>query len=387
VLVAGVLIVVFLVWLGYQQGHKSTPEASSDDPRDRLGPHAERREGYAEARNNRLAAVSSDAKNWIDSYLEECESPAEARLLKALATEYALLPARGVLKGATLTLHMQVDWGPYRLDFLVNDWLVIEVDGAEFHASPEQVARDSARDKHLQSACLTVLRLPATAILYQPDKVLADVRKALAVGRRAAPASAPQALKAAVPPPAPPANVFSAFARGVHAVGDAAEKINGSIKRAEAVQTATLPAEKIFFEEKLTIDSAFEIAASELSIETYIAANPEQREMMQRIRVDLVAALGKDGKNSAADDQRHPPIPNITEPAAHSDPSINQAIRERHFALMQQRAEYFASARVRLKEADSRTSAMVRSALFERGHWRTWRELSGETGNFLRMPV
>ena len=103
--VVGVLIVVFLVWLGYQQGRNSTDGASSGDLREAPGAHSQhpqiaaRRERCSQERNKRLASISLQGENWINHYLDECESPAESAFLRAIVAEYALLPVGGTLKG------------------------------------------------------------------------------------------------------------------------------------------------------------------------------------------------------------------------------------------------------------------------------------------------
>ncbi|WP_443018997.1 endonuclease domain-containing protein [Sphingobium sp. MI1205] len=45
----------------------------------------------------------------------------------------------------------------YRADFLVDDKLVVEIDGATYHSSPEAVARDRQRDEDMRREGYTVL--------------------------------------------------------------------------------------------------------------------------------------------------------------------------------------------------------------------------------------
>jgi very-short-patch-repair endonuclease len=63
--------------------------------------------------------------------------------------------------------------GPYIADFYTRDaGLVVEVDGADSHGSPEQAAYDAERDRFMQNLGLTILRIPARDVLRQTQSVL-----------------------------------------------------------------------------------------------------------------------------------------------------------------------------------------------------------------------
>lgn len=124
------------------------------------------------------------ASAWIDHYRAACESPAEVAFLEAMVSAFNLRPVGGpgsTLKGSGLSLRMQVWVDRYRLDFLANDSLVIEVDGAKWHSSEEAKLRDSTRDASLRSRGYAVLRLPAKIPLYDPDRAVADVGSYVAI--------------------------------------------------------------------------------------------------------------------------------------------------------------------------------------------------------------
>jgi len=121
---------------------------------------------------------------WMDHYRAACESPAEVAFLEAMVSAFNLRPVGGpgsTLKGSGLSLRMQVWVGRYRLDFLANDSLVIEVDGAKWHSSEEAKLRDSTRDASLRTRGYAVLRLPAKIPLYDPDRAVADVGSYVAI--------------------------------------------------------------------------------------------------------------------------------------------------------------------------------------------------------------
>ncbi|RVJ49451.1 DUF559 domain-containing protein [Sinorhizobium meliloti] len=107
--------------------------------------------------------------DWLTLFCEGCESPAEEQFLRALVKEFVLKPDNGVLKSPKLTLAMQVKVANYRYDFLANGRQVIEVDGADYHSSPEQVERDRIRDEHSVHRGYKVLRIPAIVVFKTPD--------------------------------------------------------------------------------------------------------------------------------------------------------------------------------------------------------------------------
>jgi very-short-patch-repair endonuclease len=71
-----------------------------------------------------------------------------------------------------LKFRRQHPTGPYVLDFFCSDArLAIEVDG-EAHSFGDRPRRDEARDKWLKAAGVETLRIPAKALLDDPDPVL-----------------------------------------------------------------------------------------------------------------------------------------------------------------------------------------------------------------------
>jgi very-short-patch-repair endonuclease len=120
-------------------------------------------------------------------YLRECcESPAETAFLDAMVSGYDLKTGPGAATGRGLRLRSQIPMGrarlssrnfhsPYRADFLVDEKLVVEIDGAAFHSSPEAVVRDRIRDEHLQKEGYTILRIPAKVVFDNPKEAVKRV--------------------------------------------------------------------------------------------------------------------------------------------------------------------------------------------------------------------
>ena len=74
--------------------------------------------------------------------------------------------------------------GVGRVDFVFGDRLVIEVDGREFHASPDQFESDRRRDAVLSALGYRVLRFSYRQVMDRWDEVELAVRAAIARGDR-----------------------------------------------------------------------------------------------------------------------------------------------------------------------------------------------------------
>mgnify|MGYP003374804138 CR=1 FL=1 len=109
-----------------------------------------------------------------------CESPAETAFLDAMLDAFDLEPSDDALVGGGIRLRSQVEVLRYRLDFLVDERLVVEIDGALWHSSPEAVERDRIRDLDLQGEGYFICRIPAKVVLYRPRDAIAQVKAARA---------------------------------------------------------------------------------------------------------------------------------------------------------------------------------------------------------------
>ncbi|WP_080710934.1 endonuclease domain-containing protein [Rhizobium etli] len=118
--------------------------------------------------------------DWLTLFCEGCESPAEEQFLRAMVNEFSLKPNNGVLESPELILAMQVEVENYRFDFVANGRQVIEIDGAAYHSSPDQVERDRIRDEYSVRSGYKVLRIPAAVVFKSPHEAIRRVRAALA---------------------------------------------------------------------------------------------------------------------------------------------------------------------------------------------------------------
>lgn len=130
--------------------------------------------------NSNLEEVTENDEGWLENFRTICESPAEIAFLDAMVSAFDLKPENRVLSGNGLKLQMQVPVDFYRLDFLVDKQLVVEVDGATYHSSSEAVERDERRDVFLEGKGFDVLRIPAKITLYSPQEAVDRVQAARA---------------------------------------------------------------------------------------------------------------------------------------------------------------------------------------------------------------
>lgn len=146
-----------------------------------------RRAEQAEVEARINAPVSAENIRWA------CESPAETAFLDAMVAAYALQTGPGAIEGRGLRLRNQVAMGrlkiykgyassQYRADFLIDEKLVVEIDGATYHSSPEAVARDRQRDADIRREGYSIVRIPAQAVFQDSAGVvkrIEDVRMTL----------------------------------------------------------------------------------------------------------------------------------------------------------------------------------------------------------------
>ena len=91
------------------------------------------------------------------------DSPMESRIRVAIEDAGLPLPV------------LQHRVGPYLLDLAYPDLkIAVEYDGRE-HLTPARARRDLRRQAYLTAAGWTVLRFPASVVLYEPWKIAADV--------------------------------------------------------------------------------------------------------------------------------------------------------------------------------------------------------------------
>ena len=91
---------------------------------------------------------------------------------------------RVLLRDLGLNVDVQVAFaGIGRVDLLVEGWVIVETDGAEFHDGTVSM-RDRRRDAAFASLGYTVLRFRYAQVVYEPLAVASAVVSAVEVHRR-----------------------------------------------------------------------------------------------------------------------------------------------------------------------------------------------------------
>lgn len=106
----------------------------------------------------------------------------------------ALLAATGLSESGTESMTMlglrrrrlkfrqQVRIGRHRVDFLIGDRLIVEVDGKEFHHLPDTFEADRLRDRALTAAGYIVIRLTYRQVMRALEEALDDICRVVARG-------------------------------------------------------------------------------------------------------------------------------------------------------------------------------------------------------------
>ena len=127
----------------------------------------------------------SHAPKSLEDFRKCCDSPAEEAFLDIMVQHYALKPVDDCLMGQGITLELQYPIDKCRADFLINDCLIIEIDGAAYHTSKQAIRRDTKRDKFIRSRGFHILRIPAKYPLYRTTATINKVRRAISIAAKA----------------------------------------------------------------------------------------------------------------------------------------------------------------------------------------------------------
>ena len=282
-------------------------------------------------------AVSTDPA-WARIIEEHCESPAETAFLRAMIKAFDLQPGGGPLFGRGLRLDLQVAEGPYRADFLADTWLVIEIDGAAWHSSPEAVARDETRDRYFESLGYSVLRISAKLVFDHPDSAVRLVRSALQVGKRTMPEVAPK-------------SGWQRLSETAAAIGEAYGEVQKSLHQRALVDRAVRDAKAAFASERRAIEAAFEMAVGNLEAQAWLQDQDAQTVASYH---DAAASL----TDAFANDDRErnaPAVPAVSvaafpgAPPSHADPEQDARIRAAYRDIAKEREVFLEEHRRRLR--------------------------------------
>lgn len=275
----------------------------------------------------RQARVTTSTADWQARFEAQCESPAEVAFLRAMIKEFNLKPSGGSLAGTDIRLDLQVEEGRYRVDFLCNEWLVVEIDGAQWHSSDEAIARDRMRDGYLDSLGYTVIRIPAKLVFEGPAHAVLSVRNAIAIGKKDV---IPSAKKTG----------FQKLAE----TGSAIAEIANEVKMTSALKVTLDQAREAIRQEDLLIDAAIRFAE--------IQNNPILRKQIEEFELSISHI--KDAKKDGQRDKKiihskfpgHPEITSSAEWNAFIEASWIEVCSERDAVYERTRSRVTANPRL-----------------------------------------
>jgi hypothetical protein len=123
----------------------------------------------AENRLRALIAEGPERMRFLADHLE----PRSEEGIESIAR--FLLAQAGISAAVQVTLRTRD-----RLDLLVDDWLVIELDGRGTHAQEDAFTRDRLRSARIIGTGRIVLQFAYATVLYDPEFLLATVREVMA---------------------------------------------------------------------------------------------------------------------------------------------------------------------------------------------------------------
>lgn len=300
--------------------------------------------------------IQAGEPEWKQLVQEHCESPAETAFLTAVIETYKLSPLNGSLQADGLKIDFQVKEGRYRVDFLANDWLVVEIDGAAYHSSPEAKARDRVRDEYFEALGYSVVRIPAKAALYNPDEAIRQMSVAMAAGKRE---TVEPAVKGGV----------QRMKETVASIPRVVAKINESLARQLAVEAATRDAKRVANAEKTVIEAAFSNAAQILEAEAFVSQSPASSRDIFNESYARIASLFPEDKETKEEEAIK--IAEFPAAPAHDGTDVSDLIYTAYANISTHRNYVLNDARERLRLQPSLASA-VREALVKYGCLNVW---------------
>jgi very-short-patch-repair endonuclease len=307
-------------------------------------------------------AIASDL-NWQTFINEHCESPAETAFLKAMIAAHKLLPESGALKATGLKIDFQVQVDRYRLDFLANEWLIIEIDGAAWHSSDEAKARDTERDGFFVGLGYSVVRIPAKIVFNDPNEAVRRVSVALQVGK---PVIAETVLRSGLERLRQTASSTNKFM----------SDLNASVDRRRRLLEALRAAESSYSAEKNVLDSAVEAAERQIRIDEELREDAEKRASYDAFAEKLARAFEEfDKREKKSVTKQKINVPPYLHPQTSRDTEIDREIEARFVSMSADREDYFRGIRKKLRK-DHRLAPLVRANLTEFGCPQVWQHIA-----------
>lgn len=81
-----------------------------------------------------------------------------------------------ILENNKIDYKFQYKIGPYRADFLVSNFLIVEIDGP-VHKEPGQIEHDIRRDKYLRKMGYKILRVPIIILSLSEQAIIDEIKE------------------------------------------------------------------------------------------------------------------------------------------------------------------------------------------------------------------
>jgi very-short-patch-repair endonuclease len=302
-----------------------------------------------------LTFITPKTVGWKEIFEGVCESPAEVGFLNAMISSYQLIPDLGILKGGSLELQLQIPICRYRVDFLANKHLVVEIDGATYHSSPEAVEKDRIRDEYLIENGYVVLRIPAKVVFNSPSDAVERVRCAISnLAHELSIRAQKAAHSAMVPKPDPPLTFFGSLGKSLQAGSD---YMNSALLLKPAKEALDEALDEAYSLEKHCIEAAIDLGREKMEVEAWSRSSPRANELYLESLKQLRAIPGRTQSSRAP-----VVVPPFRLPEIDSGAEYKTLAGGIYSALLKERLQYFDDIRKTL-EKDSELAKYVKQAL------------------------
>ena len=85
---------------------------------------------------------------------------------------------RNMLISSDIPFSYQYKIGPYSADFLIDGFLIVEIDGPD-----HEPIRDEFRDKYMGKMGYKIMRVPLTVLFHSPETIIEEIKCQMAQGK------------------------------------------------------------------------------------------------------------------------------------------------------------------------------------------------------------
>ncbi|MFA6290168.1 MAG: DUF559 domain-containing protein [Victivallales bacterium] len=126
-------------------------------------------QAYMRTRVNRYYQKSNFLKAFRDCYSPDDLKKTDSKIETLFYMQ---------LQNAVIDFKFQVVIGPYRVDYLIGGFLIIEIDGPQHKKN-----HDERRDKYLRKMGYKIIRIPTWILVSCPDAAIQEIKEAAKNGK------------------------------------------------------------------------------------------------------------------------------------------------------------------------------------------------------------